>query len=435
MKKIAIIVSSLLVSSIYADSLAEAFKNGTVNGELRAFFIDRDYNGIKDTHRNAFALGGNLAYESAKLNGFTFGGKFYTTNGLGINGNNKVDGKVDPTLFKDDYKSYSILGESYIAYANNKTNVKIGRQKLDTPLAGSDDARMLPNLFEAVVITNSNLENITLVGAQVSKMAAGTFSNAYANSGVDENGINSNGYLALHSGYGLNNQSGKFMNMGTYAINQNTTGVTAVAGIYSKDNLKIQLWDYYAHDILNAIYAEGSFSWNCLVNKDIKMSASAQYINESEVGDKLAGNIDSNYMAVKLATTYKILNAYVAYSTTDSSTGTTNGGIISPWGGMPAYTQGMVTRHQFFADTDATKVALTAKLIEPLSLTGYYTTYDIGESNAYKNGVSWDASEFGFDAIYNATKELKLRFRGNFPRDFAEGLDWNEYRLIAYYNF
>ncbi len=435
MKKMAIIVSSLLVSSIYADSLADALKDGKVNGQVRAFFIDRDYNGIKDTHRNAFALGGNLAYESAKLNGFTLGVKFYTTNGLGINGDDKSEGKVDPTLFKDDYKSYSILGEAYIGYSNNKTSVKVGRQKLDTPLAASDDARMLPNLFEAVVVTNSNIENITLVGAHVSKMAAGTFSNAYGNSGVDENGITSGGYLALHSGYGLNNQSGKFMKMGTYAINQDTNGVTAIAGIYSKDNLKFQLWDYYAHDILNAIYIDGTYSWNCLVNKDIKMSASAQYLNESEVGDKLAGDIDSDYMAVKLGASHKILSAYVAYSTTDSSSGTTNGGIISPWGGMPAYTQGMVTRHQFFADTDATKVAITLKPMKPLSITGYYTTYDIGESNAYKNGVSWDASEFGFDTIYKPTKELKLRFRGNFPRDFASGLDWNEYRLIAYYNF
>ena len=34
-----------------------------------------------------------------------------------------------------------------------------------------------------------------------------------------------------------------------------------------------------------------------------------------------------------------------------------NGGTITPWGGMPAYTQGMVTRHQFMAGTDAYKVA------------------------------------------------------------------------------
>jgi len=36
-------------------------------------------------------------------------------------------------------------------------------------------------------------------------------------------------------------------------------------------------------------------------------------------------------------------------------------------------------------------------------------------------------------------KKLQLRFRGNFPRDFADNLTqtagWDEYRLIANYNF
>jgi len=36
---------------------------------------------------------------------------------------------------------------------------------------------------------------------------------------------------------------------------------------------------------------------------------------------------------------------------------------------------------------------------------------------------------------WTATKVLNLRFRGNSPTDFAAGLDWAEYRLIANYNF
>ena len=57
-------------------------------------------------------------------------------------------------------------------------------------------------------------------------------------------------------------------------------------------------------------------------------------------------------------------------------------------------------------------------------------------------GVARTASEPGFDIKYypQAVKNLQLRLRGNFPRNFAEGTagadtGWNEYRFIANYNF
>ncbi len=55
------------------------------------------------------------------------------------------------------------------------TNIKIGRQVLNTPLAGADDARMLPNLFEAAVLSNTDIENTTLIAAHVTRETVGTF--------------------------------------------------------------------------------------------------------------------------------------------------------------------------------------------------------------------------------------------------------------------
>ena len=108
---------------------------------------------------------------------------------------------------------------------------------------------------------------------------------------------------------------------------------------------------------------------------------------------------------------------------------------------MPAFTQGMVTRHQFFADTDAWKVAVTYNFKDMglnLKATAYYTSFDVGTDNAYSPGKSWTATEPGFNIIYTpeAIKGLQLRFRGNFPDDFsAGGTGWDEYRLLANYNF
>lgn len=428
-----LLAATLLVPSVAtADSLADAFANGKTSGQIRAFYIDRTYEGTVNNNRNSLALGGNLGYETAAINGLSLGARFYTTNGIHIHDGARTASQYDPSLFGDNFASYSILGEAYINFKQDGTNVKIGRQKLDTPLAGSDDARMLPNLFEAAVISNTDIENTTLIGAHVTRFAAGTFSNVYPAAG---------GALNLHSGYGMNNVSGKFVDMGETSVGRNSAGVTAAAAIYKGiEGVTLQAWDYYAHDILNAVYLQADASWKCMISDSVKPFASAQYLSQSDIGDKFAGDVDSQYVGAKLGASVGSVKAYVAYSQTGDSDGATNGGIITPWGGMPAFTQGMVTRHMFFADTSATKVAGTYNL-SALGVNGtataYYTEFDVGAKNAYKPNQAYTAKESGFDIIYNpeTVKNLQLRLRANYPRDFAPGLDWDEYRVIANYNF
>jgi hypothetical protein len=423
-----------------ADTLEDAFKNAKTSGQIRSFYIDRTYSGKIENNRNSFAIGGSLGIETDSLKGLSLGLRFYTTHGMNIHDGKRSSVNYDPSLYGDDFESYSMLGETYLKYCfcdtgRTNTTVTIGRQKLNTPLAGSDDARMLPNLFEAAVISNTDIKDTTIIAAHVTKEAVGTFGNVYGKPSQ----------LSLQSGYGLGYKlgtSGKFAKMGNIALGDSvdTDGVTAVAAIYSGIvGLKLQAWDYMAHDILNAIYLQGDYGFS--FNDSVKMKASVQYINESDTGDKLAGEVDSNYMAGKLGASFSGISAYVAFSTTDSSTSAqSNGGVITPWGGMPAFTQGMVTRHMFLADTDALKVAASYSLKSlgiNASATIYHVEFDVGENNSYKNGTAWTAKESGFDVkYYPATvKNLQLRLRANYPTDFAPGIDWDEYRFIVNYNF
>ncbi|QOR61272.1 OprD family outer membrane porin [Sulfurovum sp. ST-21] len=401
---------------------------GEVSGQLRAFYIDRTYSGTINNNRNSLNVGGWIGYDSPEWNGLSFGTKFYVTEGVKIHSDPYSTASYDPSLYGDNFESYGFIGEAYLNYKMGNTNLKVGRQRLDTPLAGADDARMLPSLFEAAVLSNTDIADTTLILAHVTKESVGTFGNVYTP-----------GALSLQSGYGLGfkeGTSGKFADMGVIALGAgtDTSGVTAGAVIYKGiDNLSLQVWDYFAHDILNALYLQA----------DYKLSAvklSAQYINESDVGGRLAGNVDSSYWAVKAGTSFGDLSGYVAYSqTSDNSGSAMNGGVLTPWGGMPAFTQGMVTRHMFFAGTDTWKVASTYNLENmtglKLKATGYYVNFDIGATNTYKPGQSWTAKEAGFDIKYQATKALNLRLRGNFPTDFAPGLDWKEYRFIVNYKF
>jgi len=437
MKKSLLLIPVVITSSnlvLSANPVVDMFEKGKVSGEWRTFYIDRDRHGSTGNNQqdtNGLSTGGYLKYETGKLGSVSTGMAFYTTNPLDSNPSHR-----DPTLSNDNKEGYTILGEAYLQYDSPTGNmIKIGRQKLDTPLAGSDDVRMLPNLFEALVLKTDHIEKSTLILAHVSRFSAGSFSNAYPQAG---------GALALSTGYGLNNDSGTFMNMGEYAVGEKTKGVSALGFMSSLiPNTKLTVWDYFAHDILNAIYAKVEISQT--IGNVVPMF-SAQYISEKNTGDKLGGKIDSNYYDVQVGGKIGSWNASTSFSQTGSNSSGSgkNGAILSPWGGIPSFTQGMVTRHQFFEDTRAFKFSTGYNFQKEtghnVSLNAYYATYSMGDKNDYVTGNSWTTIESGFDLIYAPTDKLSFRLRGNYPADFKEDasgntLDWSETRFITSYKF
>ena len=436
-------LATLYSTSSAADSVNAMFSEGKVSGQIRSFNISRTIEDTRNTANNDYtrkanAIGGHLKYETASLNGLSLGAAFYTTNGYALEDDRSTNREVDPTLLGKDNDGYSILGEAYLQYKRSNTTLKVGRQKLNTPLAGADDARMLPNLFEAALLVNTDIEDTTIIAAHATKFAQGTFGRAYVS-----------GALSATAGYSstdARNQVGEFVNMGTYAVGTATDGVSILSATYSGiENLKLQVWDYMAHDILNAVYAQADFKWKCKLSDSAKPFASAQYIGQNDIGDSLAGDIKGTYWAAKAGAKVENFTAYLAYSqsSANSSGQSLQNAIVSPWGGMPAFTQGMVTRHMFLAGTKATKVAASYnwKAYGPnLKTVAYYATFDMDANNGYTNA---NASESGFDFIYHPeqVKGLQLRLRGNYANDFytaaagAGTVSWNEYRFIVNYNF
>ncbi|MDQ1325970.1 MAG: imipenem/basic amino acid-specific outer rane pore, partial [Campylobacterota bacterium] len=149
MRKIAlslVTIATLSCSAMAAETLEEALTEGEISGVLRTFYIDRTYNVGATKNRNSLAVGGYFGYETAPWYGLSIGAKAYSTNKVDIHGSATETTSYDPSLFGDGYDSYTFLGELYANFKKDNTTFKVGRQRLDTPLAGSDEARMLPNL-------------------------------------------------------------------------------------------------------------------------------------------------------------------------------------------------------------------------------------------------------------------------------------------------
>lgn len=436
MKKILLSVLALgLINTVNAaDDLSSMFSEGEASGQIRTFYINRNDN-TKADNQIATAIGGFLKYETADYKGLSFGAAFYTTNRILQSLESDDATMLNTTLLQNDGSSYSILGEAYLEYKYENTAFKAGRQKLNTPLAGTDDVRMLPNLFEAYVLSNTDITNTTLIAAYVTKMAPGSYANVY-------NG----GLLGATAGYtaitgNTAEYQGDFTNMGTWAVGEKSDGVATIAAIYKNEHFKVQAWDYYAFDILNAIYLQADANWNCLLSDAIKPFASVQFIKEDGLGSYITKDVDSFYWGAKLGAKVGGFKAFVAYSQqseADSAADAINKVTLSPWGGMPAFTQGMVTRHMFLAGTKASKIAGSYTLKEfgvDLTTTLYYAEFDMDEYSGY--GSARTAREPGFDIQYypSLVKNLQLRLRGNFPTEFGDNRDWNEYRFIVNYNF
>lgn len=131
----------------------------TVDGYAR-FGYQNAGSGVED-----MALGGKLHVETNVWNGLSAGASFYTTHAIGSH-----DG-AGMIFFDSNNDSYDILGEAYLQAQYGNTTLKAGRQEIDTPYADTDDNGMIPNTFEAYVLSNTDISGTTLIAAYISKMA------------------------------------------------------------------------------------------------------------------------------------------------------------------------------------------------------------------------------------------------------------------------
>ncbi len=447
------------VSAQADDAVSTMFKDGKASGQIREFTIVRDtkYSGSAASdglNQMSNAIGGHLKYETAAYEGLTLGAAFYTTNAfLSRDNYASTDARYDKqklintTVLGSDGDGYSILGEAYIKYVNGKTAVTIGRQKIDSPLMAGDDYRMIRNLFNSVEVSNTSIDGVKFNLGHTNQMAAGTFANAYAG-----------GLTAAAAGYtaiAANKGNTDFENFGDVYVGEQTAGITSLGVTYTGvKGLKVQLWDYYAHNISNTIYGDVSYKTKM---GSVSPFVAAQFIKQSDAGDKLLkntsistnGKLDGFYYGLKAGLSVSGFTTYLAYSATsensDSNTeGTANKSIILMGGGYPVYTQGMVSRQMTIAGVSAIKAvaAYSFKAMGPdVKVVGYYIDINYANSNAgYDEKL--DTNEKGFDIIYNTAwaKNLQLRLRGNFTHDWTgtkdvNTRDFSEYRFIANYSF
>ncbi len=291
MKKIvtlSLVTLNLLASQTTTSSVEDMFKNGSFSGELRTQYSAYQNDNSEDTY--ATAVGGALGFELANYKGFGGGVELRTSQDI-----DPLTGEGDK--FNDELSSskgnYTQLTQAYLSYEYGDFTLSAGRQFLDTPLADSDDIRMIPNSFEAYIVTYK-LNDFSFVAGNVQKWQGG-------DAGLDDGWVKT-------------------------AKN----GVNLGAVLYTNDTIEATLWYYNITKVSNAIYSD--ITTTLELSKDFSLDLALQYLDESELNDS---GVEATIYGVSTSLDYNDFGFTLAYNHSSKVDGKSS---FSGFGGGALYT-------------------------------------------------------------------------------------------------
>jgi imipenem/basic amino acid-specific outer membrane pore len=381
MFKRSLLLSMLLSLSSSAQELEDIFKDGKVSGQLRAFWYDGDRELRID--RTALTLGGILSYKTAPYEGFSGGVSFFSSNGVTSLTEMPESGQTHNLNL--DGSSINTLGEAYLQYSAHDTLIRYGRQRLDLPLANDYYNRMLPNSFEALSIENRSIDHVTLKGAYIT---------GWKYKGSDT-------FITPTASYGIDRD------------------IAVVGAIYSPNpSLKIELYDTYVRDVMNAPYLQiiDNAIWKS--SDGTVFSGALQYLNEQSIGDNAAGEVDTSLLGLRGTLTKGEWSLSALYTRIGDQSLLGTGGRYEKmgWGAFITYTDLQIDGESENAGAEAYGGILTYRPASTFEISAKYMRIDQSDS-VQSNSASLtqnprpDSDEVNIDATYQPHKEFRLRTR------------------------
>ena len=448
---VAMVVAGLASSSFAADTLADAFKNGKVTGELRAWYFDRDtddsnkatytVSDIAKGNADLFSTGVMLSYVTDSLYGLSFGATFQSSYAP------FADNDAKNLYGTDMYGSGAVLSEAYVVYTLGKTTAKVGRQFIASPLVNSSGSRMIKEAFQAAVLINTDLPNTTLVAGYSDKFQGRTSDYDRSMPGADSE-MPSFKKEAVFYGAGTSRGS-----LGSPAGASNVFGFdgayTAAAINKSIPNLTLTGQYLFVNAVegtnggdANVFYAEGNYvvplsNMKLLIDATYRGSrtSNATFDSFHAEGDMYQGRVGFSELAG--------FNASFAYSTVSSDQSV----LLGAGNGPTTYTAPLIKGAEVTsgAGTDAYKVEVgydfTKVGVPGLKVLGQYVKIDQDKvTTIVLNGVNVDTKstflegQIAYDLPSVKGLTLSLEYEDG-KVETASTKNSNELRFRANYKF
>jgi hypothetical protein len=375
-------------------------------GQLRAGYITFKEDGID---RNSdYALAGHYHFDSKRWNGMEIGLSAYTVLNLGINQNLDY---LNGDFFNADGNSFIQLTEAYLDGQWGNTEIKLGRQILDTPLADSDDIRMIPNYFEAYTITNTDIDKLILSAGFINRMAGW------------ENGVDAAKFIKVWEPLGSSEEM---------------KGIAYASAIYEgiKD-LTLSLWYYNYNNVANVMYAEAGYAY--AFTKERSLIFGLQYDGSQETGAALLGEQDAGTYGISIEFAAEDIGLHIlsAYNRDSGNTGATGLSL----GGGPYFTSMEDQTLDAIGSAGEAWMIGAGYHFEVMGIDGLVAGIAYGHFSA-DDSSQYESRETDIVIDYSWNKKLSLT-AAYASVSFDAGLDENndpfndykQFRLVANYSF
>ena len=388
------LLTTLIAGILYAEEVqtGNIFADGNVSGQIRAVYADYDQK-EEATNKDRFgtAIGGFLKFETASLEGLNAAVAFTTSQDVGFATGDKETNENNNEL-SSSAGNYTQLSQAYINYAYDTFNFRAGRQTIDTPLADSDDIRMIANTFEATIATYT-FSDFTFTAGNLQQWQGfdAGLDDAWVNTGED----------------------------GTW-----------FGGITYGGAVNVNAWAYNITKLVNASYIDGEFSYE--LTDEVSFLAALQYLHESELENS---GVEAQIYGAKAELSLYGIGFNLAYNKAEKKEGKES---FSGFGGGALFTSmDMMILDEIASDREAS--ATLGGVSYALGDVNFFYFYGdfIGEADGAGDkahrveqniGFEYTANEAFFAALMYALQEDKEAAAHNEN-------DWSRLQVTLNYNF
>ena len=433
-----------------AESLAGMFSEGMFYARLRSNTFYKQWEEESATRDNHVisALGGSLIYRTATFADLDLGGALYYSRAFFSNKRDPIE-TISPGydfLSRFDYtntgnKSMGVLGQAYVRYTGlPKSEIKAGRQLVETFYAKSNDTKMIPNTFDGVVFDTKAVPDTPIRLAYLAKQKLRGHTDAHsvlmygdANSSSSNNAKwSENDDSAMHKGL-------TYTNLKAHGKPTDAPLITGDLHNTSVKNLKLDASFYVVPELISEAMAEanykialGSFSLTPGVryikqfdNGAGKVGGAAyNYKSSSLAGYKDPDSLDSQMIAARLVGQFGKYKINLGYTQVFDEAD-----LITPWRGFPTagYTRSMA-RYNWMANTKSYRIELQRAANKTGIFTDLFIQASILHTDADESKGYDDENFYYVGFVHNipAMVDLQWRLRLGYTdteKDDADSLD------------
>ncbi|NII54071.1 OprD family outer membrane porin [Luteibacter sp. SG786] len=420
-----------IVAGAHADDF---FRDARVDGEVRLYRFDRNYDNPTSKDQFSNSLAGLLTVHSGQVNGFSAVVTGFSAHSFGTQSHDK--GRIDASLMGPD-NVIDGFTQAYVEYANRWVVVRAGDQYLDTPWMGRSDSRVIPASYQGATLDFKPAKGWDIYAIRTLRWKSRT-SDGYNDDNVY--------YPSTYHGDSMYGNNGSLPSSA-----RSQDGTTALGSAYAGHGLKAQAWYYDFEHFGRMGYIDGMYTID--TGTLLKPFIGAQFVRETTGSDnvivdthtKITGvagqRVDASAWGVDAGVGVGKAKFDVSYNKLDSDRNAVGAGaIISPYTNTyatdPLYTTSMLRGLVEQGPGHAWKARAQYSLLhDDLQLIASYAHYD-----TVLRGTSHDVY---VDIVWKLDKLLKgLQLRNRWEHTVGGrnnlnpgNMPWTNNRLMLSYRF